>query len=184
MSLPTFVATRTDEQRAAIRFLAAYTRTLRTMAGEDFSWLDENGKHIGHEPARHNPTYGNARAGYRAIVWTRQDGLCATCGEAMALAEFDICHFVGNGGSKGKVAGHVDFNTFGAHPWCNILDAEDHGDVIPARCLARPEFLMHTYPTRADMLAADRTEVAKQSSTMAQYRVERMARIAALLAAE
>ena len=181
MSTPNFRPVRTDAQRAAIRFLAAYTATLLRMAGEGFKWQDSEGKTIGGWQAGASK-YGNARNGYRTIVWERQEGICATCGEGMAIGEFDVCHFVGNGGSPSKNGGYVDFNVFGAHKWCNLLDAEEHGEVIPARCLARPDLLMFRSPTRAECLDADARSLADESRILAQHRQERHARMLALLA--
>lgn len=176
-----FVSTRTAEQRQAIRFLAGYLRTLRTMAGENFDWQDSNGKVIGGYQAGESAKYGNARNGYRVIVWERQGGVCTTCGEGMTIGEFDVAHYVSNGGSAGKNGGYVDYNVMGAHPWCNILDAEIHGDVIPPSALAHPEHLMHATPTRRECLDADTRSRADESRIMAAYRVEHMARIARLM---
>jgi len=179
-----FVSTRTAEQRAAIRFLAGYMSTLRAMAGERFDWQDASGHVIGGWQAGASAKYGNARNGYRVIVWERQGGVCATCGETMTIGEFDVAHYVGNGGSAGKNGGYVDYNVMGAHPWCNILDAEVHGEIVPPSTLAHPEFLMFATPTRAECLEADKRSVAAESQTMAAYRVAHMARIAELLADE
>lgn len=175
-------ATRTAEARAAIRFLAAYTRTLRTMAGESFDWQDGAGRVIGGYQAGLSAKYGNARNGYRVIVWERQGGVCSTCGDAMSLGDFDVAHFVGNGGSAGKNGGYVDHNVMGCHTWCNLLDAEEWGEVIPARALAHPEHLMHSTPTRSECLDADARSIAEESRTMAAHRVARVARIRALMA--
>lgn len=176
-----FVSTRTPDQRAAIRFLAAYRATLVRMAGENFDWQDANGRVIGGYQAGESAKYGNARNGYRAIVWERQGGVCATCGEDMTIGEFDVAHYVGNGGSAGKNGGYVDYNVMGAHPWCNILDAEFHGDVIAPSALAHPEFLMFSTPTRRECLEADQSTRADESRVMAAYRVEHMERIRRLM---
>lgn len=176
-----FVSTRTAEQRTAIRFLAGYRAALVRAAGPEFTWRDETGV-IGGAQAGEHPKYGNARNGYRVIVWERQGGLCATCGESMSVGEFDVAHYVSNMGSKGKNGGYVNFNVMGAHPWCNILDAEIHGAVIPPSALAHPEFLMHSSPNRRECLEADARSRADESRTMAAYRVAHMARIAELLA--
>lgn len=178
-----FVSTRTTAQREAIRFLAGYRATLVRMAGEGFTWRDAEDNVIGGAQAGEHPKYGNARNGYRVLVWERQGGVCATCGEAMTVGEFDVAHYVSNMGSKGKNGGYVNYNVMGAHPWCNILDAEIHGAVIPPSALAHPEFLMHATPTRKECLAADARSRADESRVMAAYRVEHMARIAALLEA-
>lgn len=157
----------------AIAFLDTYTPTLLHMAGEDFTWEDANGKPIGGSQAGQHEVYGNARNGYRVIVWERQGGLCATCGKGMGITDFEVAHFVGNGGQSAKSRGYVDFNVMGCHTYCNILDFEEFGEVIPASSLAHPEFLMHATPTRRACLAADASWVASVSASMASYRAER-----------
>lgn len=166
----------TMTRKNAVAFLNVYTATLLAMAGPDFTWTDANGKGIGGSQAGENPTYGNARNGYRVLVWERQGGLCATCGETVALTDMEVAHFVGNGGQAAKSRGYVDYNIMGAHGYCNLLDAEEFGDVIPASSLAHPEFLMHSTPTRRECLAADKSFAAGVSASMAAYRAERFAR--------
>lgn len=175
----TFTATRTDAQRAAIRFLAGYMATLRNMAGEGHAWRTADGKPIGGGPAGPHAKYGCERNGLRVIVWERQGGVCATCGEDMTRGDFDVAHFVGNGGAPSKNGGYVDFNIMGAHRWCNVWDDKTHGADIPPSALARPEFLMFAYPTRADMLAADAREAAEDERRLAQHRAAAMARMTA-----
>lgn len=169
--MSTFTDTRTADQTRAVRMLAARLRSLKAMAGEDFAWMDGD-KNIGHEPSRYNKIRNeSAREGYRIIMWNRQQGICgmpdcadcgnretgicASCGECMSRESFHIAHMVGNAGSKGKVGGHVDFNTFGCCAFCNLTDAEDNGDIVPPKELARPEFL-DVMPTRESMLIADK----------------------------
>ena len=164
MARNVFVQTRTDAQRKAIRFLAGYRATLVRMAGEGFTWRDENDRVIGGGPAGPNARYGCERNGLRVIIFERQGGVCATCGKDMTPGDFDVAHYVGNRGSKGKNGGYVDFNIMGCHRWCNVWDERIHGDVIPPSALAHPEFLMFTHPTRADMLAADASAVAPHGS--------------------
>lgn len=168
---------RTEAERKAIRFLAGYLRTLIHLAGEDFAWV-KDGKPVGHEPSRYSKTRNeSARQGYRIILWTRQGGLCASCGEAVDFDSFDIAHLVGNGGSKGKAYGHVDFNTFACCTFCNLLDAEDHEAIIPPAALARPD-LLGLMPTRRDMLAADKAMRDETTQRKARLRAERARRLA------
>jgi len=191
--MSTFTATRTAEQATAVRRLAGMLSTLRMMAGEDYAWMD-NGKHIGHEPSRYSKTRNeSAREGYRVLLWERQQGtcgmedcedcgnrvtgICASCGECMARDSFHVAHMVGNAGSPKKVGGHVSFNTFGCCAFCNLLDAEDHGDIVPPKELARPEFL-DVMPTRADMLAADKRMRDATTARKARLRAERARRSA------
>ena len=172
-----FVSTRTAEQRAAIRFLAGYMSTIRAMGGESRDWRDENNRPIGGGPAGPHAKYGCERNGLRVIVFERQGGVCATCGEDMTPGDFDVAHWIGNGGAPSKNGGYVDFNIMGAHRWCNVWDDKTHGSDIPPSALAHPEFLMFTYPTRADMLAADASERAADERRLAQHRAAAMARM-------
>lgn len=176
-------AARTTEQRSAIRFLAGYRATLVAMAGSDFAWRTADDKVIGgyQSGPRADGKYGNPRNGYRVIVWQRQGGLCATCGDATPMGEFDVAHYVGNGGSAGKNGGYVDFNIMGCCRFCNILDDRAHGQVIPPSALAHPEFLMHSTPTRRECIAADATVAAEESRALAAHRERAMARIALMM---
>lgn len=197
--MSTYTDTRTPAQRAAVRSLAGRLAYLRSMAGDDFSWVAPNGKPIGHEPSRYSKTRNeSAREGYRILMWERQQdtcgmfaregfcdggcngkvtGICASCGECMDRESFHIAHLVGNGGSKGKVGGHVDFNTFGCCAFCNLLDAEDNGEIVPPKELARPD-LLDVMPTRAAMLAADKANRDATTARKARLRAERARRSA------
>lgn len=177
-------ATRTPVQSAAIRSLAGRMAHIVRMAGEGNVWRDADDNVIGGGPAGPHKKYGSERNGLRVIVWERQGGVCATCGEDMTTGDMDVAHWIGNGGSKSKNGGYVDYNIMGCHRWCNVWDERIHGQNIPPRALARPEFLLHTYPTRADMLAADASERAREEASFAKAREAAFFRMNIMLADE
>lgn len=166
----------TNVRRNAIARLNRAVKRNLPLAGERFDWTDPTtGKGIGTEPAGYNARYGNARNGLRVLLWEAQEGLCAACGHGVAVSDLEVAHIVGNAGSPSKSRGNTDANIYASHATCNLDDADLFGDVVPPASLARPDLVMMTYPSRADMLAADASFAGRMSQFEATHRADRLA---------
>jgi len=170
-----------NDRRNAIRRLNRRVANALPLAGSDYSWR-EGTRPVGGAPAGPNKTYGNARNGLRVLVWETQGGICAACGQAVALVDMDVAHIVGNGGAPSKNGGYIAGNVYGAHPHCNDDDAKRFGAVVPPASLVRPDLVPLHYWSRGDMLAADKTYAARVSAAGASEREARWQVRKALLA--
>lgn len=170
-----------NDRRNALRRLNRRVKAALPLAGSDYSWR-EGDRPVGGAPAGPNVKYGNARNGLRVLVWEAQEGICAACGDAVDIREMDVAHIVGNGGAPGKNGGYIAGNIYGAHPTCNDDDAKRFGAVVPPASLVRPDLVPLHYWSRADMLGADQTYMARVSSSGASERERRLAKRLALLA--
>lgn len=122
----------------------------------------------------------DAQVGLRVWLWTAQGGMCAACGDSVAVTEGEVAHVVSNHGSDSKGRGYVAGNLYFAHESCNADDWEVFGPVVPAHGFARADLVSLTYPTRQEMLDAANTFAGSVSSAMADVRARRLARRIAL----
>jgi hypothetical protein len=146
-----------------------------TLAGEGLAW---NVKGTSRPRS-------DAMRGLRAYLWTAQEGICAACGEGVAVSEGEVAHVVGNGldTDTDKMRGYVAGNLYFAHEDCNMDDADVFGHVVPATGFARPELVALTLPGHKELVSLGETFAGRVSSAQADARARRLARRLALRAA-
>lgn len=124
----------------------------------------------------------DAMRGLRAFLWTTQEGMCAACGEGVAISEGEVAHIVGNGADTDtdKMRGYTAGNLYMSHESCNLDDAAVFGAIIPATGFARPDLIALTLPGHRELVALGDTFAARVSNGMAETRARRLARRLAL----
>lgn len=138
-----------------------------TLAGDDFSWSAVRGTS--------RPAGGTDMQGYRVWLWKQQEGLCAACGESLAITEGEVAHVVSNHGSPSKGRGYVAGNAYMSHDTCNADDWDVFGAIVPADSFVRGDLVPLTYPSRKVMRAEAETFAGAVNSRMASERERRLA---------
>lgn len=138
-----------------------------TLAGEGFAWEGVRGTS--------RPAGGTDMSGLRVWLWKAQEGLCAACGEAVALTEGEVAHVVSNHGSPSKGRGYVAGNVYMSHDTCNADDWDVFGAIVPATSFVRGDLVALTYPSRQTMRAEAETFAGSVNARMASERERRLA---------
>lgn len=124
----------------------------------------------------------DAMRGLRAYLWCAQAGVCAACGEGVAITEGEVAHIVGNGADTDtdKMRGYTAGNLYFAHMDCNEDDARVFGSIVPATGFARPDVIALALPGHRELVALGDSFAARMSSSMGEHRARRLARRIAL----
>lgn len=141
--------------------------TLHTLnvaaAGASFDWA-------GYKGACARPQGG--QAALLRYLTSVQGGVCAACGDDLNDGTaLEVCHLV-SGGAKRR--GYVPGNLYAGHKSCNDDDRECFGAIVPPESLARPDVVLTTRPTTADLEPFATTTT---TATLAARRAARMARM-------
>lgn len=121
---------------------------------------------------------GDAMRGLRAYLWTAQEGLCAGCGEGVAVSDGEVAHIVGNGldVETDKMRGYAPGNLYFAHQDCNTDDAEVFGHVVPVTGFVRPDLVALDMPGHKALVALGESFAGRVSTAQGEARARRLAR--------